>query len=375
MAPRKKKTPDSGSVNTNDEPERSATPEMPDAHDDDVEETPPLEDEEYASEEDEPTPTNAELLKLFHEMRTELRNKDRIIESLNRERHVAEPREPRVSEPSEFHGKISEYSTFISQYLLTFTLCPRTYSEPEQKVLFVIVYLRGIARSWAERILEDSKHLFRKDFDAFKKTLDSLYLNRNLKHQARDKLFALKQIKSASAYAVEFQQIIVSLKFNDEAKCLLFYNGLKSIIKDALTLIGEEEKFKELVDQVIDIDQRQFHRLQEEKKASASSRASSKTPEPSSKPSDLKRPSTPGPSSGPSSKKYISFQRGPFSEEEKQRRRDNNLCGYCVDPYHKTSDCPRIAKKAINVEFEPEYFNPDQPPENWPSQAIMRPVP
>ena len=331
MAPRKKKTPDNGSVNTNDEPERSATPEVPDAHDDDVEETPPPEDEEHASEEDEPTPINAELLKLFHEMRTELRNKDRIIESLNRERHVIEPREPRVSESSEFHGKISEYSTFISQCLLTFTLYPRTYFEPEQKVLFVIAYLRDIARSWTERILEDSKHPFRKDFDAFKKTLDSLYLNRNLKHQARDKLFALKQTKSASAYAVEFQQIIVSLKLNDEVKCLLFYNDLKSIIKDALTLIGEEEKFKELIDQVIDIDQRQFHRLQEEKKASASPRTPSKTPESSSKSSSLKRPSTPDPSSGSSPKKHISFQRGSFSEEEKQRRRDNNLCGYCVD--------------------------------------------
>jgi hypothetical protein len=36
------------------------------------------------------------------------------------------------------------------------------------------------------------------------------------------------------------------LKLNYEAKCLLFYNGLKSIIKDALALVGEEEKFKPL---------------------------------------------------------------------------------------------------------------------------------
>jgi Retrotransposon gag protein len=363
MPPRKKKTPGSGSANTNDEPERSETPEVPGTHD---------EDEEHPSDEDEPTPTSAELLKLFHEMRTELQNKDRIIEFLDRERNVAEPREPRVSEPTEFHGKISEYSTFISQCLLTFTLCPRTYSKPEQKVLFVIAYLRGNARSWAERILENNDHPFLKNFDAFKEALDSLYLDRNLKHQARDKLFALKQTKSASSYAVDFQQIIVPLKLDDEAKCLLFYNGLKPTLKDALALVGEEEKFKELVDQVIDIDQRQFHRLQEEKKASA---PPSKTPEPPPKPSGLKRPNTPGPSSGPPPKKHASFQRGPLSEEEKQRRRDNNLCVYCADPYHKTSDCPRIAKKASNVEFEPDYLNPDQPPKNWPSQATMRPVP
>jgi hypothetical protein len=202
-----------------------------------------------------------------------------------------------------------------------------------------------------------------------------LYLDRNLKHQARDKLFALRQTKSASAYAVDFQQIIVPLKLNDEAKCLLFYNGLKSTIKDALALIGEEEKFKELVDQVIDIDQRQFHRLQEEKKVSAPTRVPSRTPEPPSKPSGQKRPSTPGPSSGPPTKKHISFQRGPLSEDEKQRRRDNNLCMYCADPLHNVVDCPLAPKKATNVEFEPEYLNLDQPPENWPSQATTRQFP
>jgi len=60
------------------------------------------------------------------------------------------------------------------------------------------------------------------------------------------------------------------LKFNDEAKCLLFYNNLKFIVKDALILIDEEEKFKDLVDQVINISQKQFHRFKEEKKASSS---------------------------------------------------------------------------------------------------------
>ena len=239
----------------------------------------------------------------------------------------------------------------------------------------MIAHLRGTARSWAERILENNDHPLRKNFDAFKETLDDLYLDRNLKHQARDKLFALRQTKSASAYTVEFQQIIVSLKLNDEAKCLLFYNDLKSIIKDALTLIGEEEKFKELIDQVIDIDQRQFHRLQEEKKISASIRISSRTPESSSKSSGQKRSSTPGPSSGSPSKKHINFQRGSLSEEEKQHRRDNNLCIYCADLFHNIVDYSHVLKKAINIEFESEYLNPDQSPENWSSQVTIRQFP
>lgn len=366
MVGRKKKTTGSAG-NTNDELERSITPEITDhpEDEDDVRETPPPEDEDSA-------PTNAELFQLLQELRAELREKDRVIDNLHPRLAAAESNEPRVSDPPEFHGKVSEYSTFMSQCLLTFTMRPRTYSSGEQKVLFVISYLRNTARDWAVGILEDNRHPYRKNFEAFKKAMDSLYLDRNLKHQARDKLLALKQTKSASTYAVEFQQIIAPLKLNDEAKCLLFYSGLKSTIKDALALVGEEEEFKDLVDQVIDIDQRQFHRLKEERKVSAPSR----TPEPPSRPpGGQKRPSTPGPSSEPPPKKHISYHRGPLSEDEKKRRRDNNLCLYCADPRHNQYDCPRAPKKAANVEFEPEYLNPDQPPENWPSQATTRQFP
>src|SRR6266496_1479446 len=80
MAPRKKKTSDSTLGNTNDEPEQSQTPEIldplgEDNPDDGAEETPSSEDEESV-------PTTRELLQLLNEMRTELRQRDHIIENL-----------------------------------------------------------------------------------------------------------------------------------------------------------------------------------------------------------------------------------------------------------------------------------------------------
>ena len=173
-------------------------------------------------------------------MRAELRQRDHIIENLHQGPPVIQSHEPKVSEPPEFFGKVSEYGTFMSQCLLTFTLRPGSYSKDKQKVLFVISYLHGNARDWAKPILENEDHPYFEDFEAFKSTLDSLYIDRNLKHQAREKLFALKQTKSASAYAVEFQQIIVPLKLNDEGKCLLFYNGLKSTININLFIMQQK---------------------------------------------------------------------------------------------------------------------------------------
>jgi len=61
---------------------------------------------------------------------------------------------------------------------------------------------------------------------------------------------------------VEFQEIIVHLNLNNEAKHLLFYFGLK----DVLSTVGEEQEFLDFVDQVIVIDQRQYQRRMEEKK-------------------------------------------------------------------------------------------------------------
>src|SRR5947207_13254710 len=92
---------------------------------------------------------------------------------------VAPAAEPKVNKPTEFSGKLSEYSTFISQCLLTFTMCPVAYRKDEQKDLFVISYLAGTPRKWANRILQDSEHPYRKDFSAFKKALDAMYSDGN----------------------------------------------------------------------------------------------------------------------------------------------------------------------------------------------------
>jgi len=123
---KKKKTPSDTSLNTNDEPEASQTPEIldiPEDNDpeDDAEETPSPED-------DEPTPMNTELFQLLQEMHAEFRRKDHLIEDLHQDNPVT-VRELKVSEPPEFHGKISEYGIFMSQCLLIFTLCPRFYAK------------------------------------------------------------------------------------------------------------------------------------------------------------------------------------------------------------------------------------------------------
>jgi len=310
----------------------------------------------------------ARAMEALEEARAEIRNQRAIIATLQRastHTPAAEmPREPKVNKPNEFNGKISEYHTFMSQCVLIFSMCPSSYREDEQKVLFVISYLGKNARDWARPVLENDKHPYRNDFGAFKKALDTLYVDRNLKHQARDELSRLKQAKSAAAYSVEFQQVIAPLELNDEAKHLLFYLGLKDTIKDALATVGEEKTFYPLVDQVIAIDQRQHQRRMEEKKSSST------RPHESSK-ANGKKPAVY--SQAPKQSSSHSQPRGPISEDEKERRHDNNLCFRCVSPDHKAHACPLRRSGASNVftpgSFAPEYTPPKFPQENWPSQG------
>ena len=285
------------------------------------------------------TPTMAEILKALDDARAE-------IADLRRERDAPQrsmTREVKIGQPACFDGKVSEYTTFMSQCQLHFTVYPDSFVHSESKVLFIISFLSGNARSWANDILTQENHPLRRNYDAFKRALDALYLDRNLRHQARDKLSRLRQTKSAAAYSVEFQQIITPLKLDNNAKCIFFYIGLKDTIKDALATIGESDQFEELADQAIAIDQRQHQRRMEEKKTSSKPANPDRVVKnengkrPASAPPSRSSTPAPGPKSGNPDKGQ---PRPPVSETEKQRRRKDKLCFYCGNPNHRIENCP-----------------------------------
>ena len=287
-------------------------------------------------------------------------------------------REPKVNKLAAFSGKLSEYSTFISQCLLIFSMCPISYAKDEQKVLFVISYLAGTPRGWARSILEDPNHPYRNDFVEFKKALDAMYADRNLKQRALDKLGNLEQTKSVASYSAEFQNIIAPLGLDDNSKQSMFYRGLSTGIKKSLIYFDPPKNFTKLLEQCISIDQRQFALRQEEKQ-------SEKPSKPRFKSSNSNNSTKPG---EPNHSQSVSTQKKPPSgphdsvpDDEKNRRRENNLCFRCGSPHHRIVGCP-LSKgpvpnrpaKASNVQAS-DYSMPRSPPENWPSQVTMRPVP
>jgi len=152
--------------------------------------------------------------------------------------------EPRVTKPNKFSGKPSEFLSFITQCDATFAMCPKSYAKGETKVLFIITNLDGSALRWAREIIDDEQHPYRKDYQAFRSALFSLYDNRAYRLDAEDKLWSIKQTKSASAYAVEFQTLAAAAGYKEDTLSGWFFKGLNPSVKKAIIQQGRANTFE-----------------------------------------------------------------------------------------------------------------------------------
>jgi hypothetical protein len=144
-----------------------------------------------------------------------------------------------------------------------FKMCLSSYTNDEYEVLFIITNLDSNAFRWAQDIFAKDDHPYRKDYQVFRNALFSLYDNHTYRQDAEDRLLSLKQTKSASTYAVEFQTLAAAVKYNDDALCGMFFKGLKPTVKTAIMQQGRATTLDGLRDQAVRFDQHQ-HRMQVE---------------------------------------------------------------------------------------------------------------
>ena len=285
-------------------------------------------------------------------------------------------REPKVGKPNKFSGKHSEFLSFMTQCEAIFKMCPSSYPNDEYKVLFIITNLDGSALRWAQDIFAKDDHPYRKDYQVFRNALFSLYDNHTYRQDAEDRLLSLKQTKSASTYAVEFQTLAAALKFNNDALCSMFFKGLKPTVKTAIMQQGRATTLDGLRDQAVRFDQHQHRMRVEEAKESKTT--------PRSQSGD--KGTTQKPINEPRRRKF------PLSTEEYERRKSNRLCFGCGEAGHSARNCkkkPRpdtadtAPKEHANNASNMTPFSPYSPvprthqptpitPSNWQSQPHSR---
>jgi len=180
-------------------------------------------------------------------------------------------RDPKIAPPETFDGKPADFTAFMAQCTLHITLCTNTFRTDEQRVLFVTSYLRKEPLNWALEVINDPEHPLRHDYAALKNALTKVYGNRAYKLQAEEKILRLSQTGSAVHYAQKFQTLAAPLNFNDDAKCSMFYNGLKPEVQRAITGSGRPDTLAAMIEKAITFDQLFFQQRNREKRTAPES--------------------------------------------------------------------------------------------------------
>jgi len=245
-------------------------------------------------------------------------------------------KEPRVSDPEHFDGSRHLLRNFIAQIKLVIQAQPSRFATERQKVIFAATFLRGPAFSWLQPYLESLDEVeMLNNLTLFFKELQNVFGDPDKVATAERQLCKLKQTRSVANYATDFHRLSALTQWNDPALCYQFYEGLKNDVKDELSRTDRPKDLAGLIALAVKVDTRIYERHLEKYNSS---------PRFFPRPTPVHVSAQPVPASKPiqSDAMEIDGTRAPrqsLTPQEKQRRRDNNLCLYCGQAGHMTRDC------------------------------------
>ena len=272
----------------------------------------------------------------------------------------------KINSPSEFKGSRDGSRPFLGQCELVFSTRPDLYpSGSMAQVNYAASYLRDHAFLWFQswRL----SHPNSVDYSHFKSDFLTAFGETDLKAQSTRELNRLVQKSSVAMFATTFNRLSANTGLNDEALQFIFNQGLKDEITELLLI---HESFVDLPDlqaKAIKIDNRLFNLRQRRKTSSLTQVTPSHhpnqrvSPHSSNARGPVVRVDAPIPMQIDSTfvsqnpRPSLSTSRtSPISKEEKLRRRNNSLCGYCGETIcGGFPDLSRCTKLAGRPGFQP----------------------
>ncbi|KAE8227723.1 hypothetical protein CF326_g7372 [Tilletia indica] len=255
---------------------------------------------------------------------------------------VLKTKAPKLPDPRTFDGSrntraLSDYIYDVKQH---FKVDPRKYPTEELKIIFAASFLKLTARTWYQTLDDSPTGPPWSTFDDFQDHLNANFAEIDPLEHWLVKWDLLQQKSSVSAYLSEFTAVASHLDLTDQIKIHHFKRGLKDEVLNQLALLPQPSDFDGLVKLANQIDARLF--AQRRNKPSSQATSIQVKPKVSFKSTPVNIPFHVKPvASGPVPMQLDASQRrGPLTEAEKQRRRDNNLCLYCGGSGHMANSCP-----------------------------------
>ena len=273
----------------------------------------------------------------------------------------------KVKEPDTFDGSEPRK---LNNFILLCNLYFRNNStrfDDSAKVTFALSYLRGLALEFFEPALLDSDEVpeWLESWPTFLDTLRNQFGPIDPAADAEDSIDHLKMRDNQRIikYNVEFNRLAIQTGWGDSVLRHRYYSGLADRIKDNMGHLGKPSTLDSMKKLAHSIDSRHWERVREK------SRSEKQPPSKSDKPANTNNSSTNKNSSNNSkstsntsnsnkskatssgnsaTKSDISdkLKDGKLTQQERQRRMDNNLCMYCGGVGHKASECSKSNSSA-----------------------------
>ena len=197
------------------------------------------------------------------------------------------------------------------------------------KIVYTASYLSGSAKEWFQpHVHETTGAISFPTWTEFVTTLSAAFEDPDTHQPAYNKISTLKQEKDCSSYYATFMPLAIVLGIDERTKISFFKKGLNAELKKALSCqITLPTGFDEFVQACIKVDN-QIRANREACDAIARTQGGQFAPIPST---------STGTYSGPmdlSGARYCSQKRGPVTDQEKKRHKDNNLRLYCGSSGH-----------------------------------------
>src|SRR5277367_1109245 len=317
---------------------------------------PPVRQESVIS--DTSTPTLTEAISLMTE---ELRKRDKRPSA-------------KVKEPDTFDGsdprKLNNFILLCNLYFRQNS----AYSLDSDKVNFALSHLRGLALDLFEPTLLDTEDIpeWLESWPTFLQSLRLYFGPIDPAGDAEDSLDnrKMRENQRIVKYDVEFNRLAIRIGWNSTVLRHRYYSGLAERIKDVMGQQAKPSTLEDTKKLAYSIDARYWERLRENshsdkphsKSDNRSDNKSDKKPNNNSSYSNNKSTSrtnsnshshshshnnksgkSSNPSSSSSDKPAYSdkLKDGKLTQQERQRRMDNDLCLYCGEPGNKADACAK----------------------------------